>query len=247
MFGRRDQNRKILSVLDKTAENFQFPMLDNGYLYLAATRMSVFGDRSDWAIVFEVFGFSPRAGHPDLSVHTIATSLANRNPRSNFVNDQAYLDYLANNRNYEFKSFFPIENEEWIDREDPELVSSSGQILLRGQAIPIPPIDAYDTAGIELERPQPAIYELCRLLAEGHRELLLASPEERCANIPRTLSHRLTLDDWLHPDLANGQMPSHVPTFAQLASVLDGEDGGELLNSAAGNTHWRNWPEGGLL
>jgi hypothetical protein len=32
----------ILRVLDAGCESFTFPMLDNGYVYLAATRLSLF-------------------------------------------------------------------------------------------------------------------------------------------------------------------------------------------------------------
>jgi hypothetical protein len=45
-------------------------MLDNGYIYLAATRLSLFRSSRDWAITIEVFGYSPRAGIPDTSIYT---------------------------------------------------------------------------------------------------------------------------------------------------------------------------------
>jgi len=60
----------LLRVLDSCAQSCTFPMLDNGHVYLAATRLSLFGSAADWALVVEVFGFSPRAGLPDLHVHT---------------------------------------------------------------------------------------------------------------------------------------------------------------------------------
>jgi hypothetical protein len=53
---------EILAVLDGCFDSFTFPMLDNGYVYLAATRLSAYRSESDWAIAIEVFGFSPRAG-----------------------------------------------------------------------------------------------------------------------------------------------------------------------------------------
>ena len=59
----------ILRVLDNCCDAFTFPMLDNGYVYLAATRLSLFRDNADWAMTIEVFGFSPRAELPDASVY----------------------------------------------------------------------------------------------------------------------------------------------------------------------------------
>ncbi|MDS0860972.1 hypothetical protein NUV25_25000 [Burkholderia pseudomultivorans] len=39
--------QSILSVLDDCCEQFSFPMLDNGYVYLAATRLSLYGGPAD--------------------------------------------------------------------------------------------------------------------------------------------------------------------------------------------------------
>ncbi|ARD22194.1 hypothetical protein SJ2017_1891 [Shewanella japonica] len=51
------KSERILEVLDACAEEFTFPVLDNGYVYLAATRMSAYRSDDEWAIVIEVFGF----------------------------------------------------------------------------------------------------------------------------------------------------------------------------------------------
>ena len=48
-------SERILRVLDASAEQFTFPVLDNGYVYLAATRMSVYRSDGDWAIVIRSF------------------------------------------------------------------------------------------------------------------------------------------------------------------------------------------------
>ena len=47
---------EILSILDRCCDMFAFPMLDNGYWYLAATRLSLYRSATDWAMVIEVFG-----------------------------------------------------------------------------------------------------------------------------------------------------------------------------------------------
>ncbi len=75
----------ILSVLDRCCDDFKFPMLDNGYVYLAATRLSLYRSAVDWAIVIEVFGFSPRTGIPDTHVSTFASRLGDRDPPEQYV------------------------------------------------------------------------------------------------------------------------------------------------------------------
>ncbi len=69
---------EILAILDRCCDAFTFPMLDNGYVYLAATRLSLYRSATDWAIVIEVFGFSPRSGLPDTHVQTFASRLHDR-------------------------------------------------------------------------------------------------------------------------------------------------------------------------
>jgi hypothetical protein len=48
---------EILQILDECCDNFTFPMLDNGYVYPAATRLSLYRTPEDWAMVIEVFGY----------------------------------------------------------------------------------------------------------------------------------------------------------------------------------------------
>ena len=68
----------ILSILDRCCDAYSFPMLDNGYVYLARTRLSLYRSAADWAMVIEVFGFSPRLALPDTHIHTFASRLNNR-------------------------------------------------------------------------------------------------------------------------------------------------------------------------
>ncbi|MGI8904947.1 MAG: DUF7003 family protein [Candidatus Sumerlaeaceae bacterium] len=56
---------EILSVLDNCCDTFKFPMLDNGYVYLAATGLSLYRSTMNWAMVIEVFGFSPSGMPPE--------------------------------------------------------------------------------------------------------------------------------------------------------------------------------------
>src|SRR5262245_53148444 len=53
---------EILDQLDTCAKEFDFPMLDNGYIYLADTRLTVYRDDSRWALIIEVIGANYRAG-----------------------------------------------------------------------------------------------------------------------------------------------------------------------------------------
>ena len=46
-------DKQILNILDDCCEAFTFPMLDNGYVYPVASRLTLFRSDLDWAIVIE--------------------------------------------------------------------------------------------------------------------------------------------------------------------------------------------------
>ena len=55
------QQAEILSQLDATVREYMFPMLDNGYVYLADTRLHAYRDDTRWAIIIEMLGAYNRA------------------------------------------------------------------------------------------------------------------------------------------------------------------------------------------
>ena len=240
---------RILAVLDDAAAAFTFPMLDNGYVYLAAIRLTLYRTSDDWAMAFEIAGFSPRAGFPDTSVWTFGSRIRRSKSPTDFVDDRAFRQYLAAHPNDDAEFFHPIESLDWQDEADPELVRvGAGEIRIRGRAIPIPSPGEYRERGVRLEDvTRPRTYELCRYLAAVAREDLLGTPVERRVHVPKELAEVVTLDDWRHPDVVAGERPSGSETFKQLAAVLVTGQMDRYRPSEPSNTHWSHWPEGGRL
>ena len=48
--------KEILQVLDACAEDFNFPVLDNYNFDLSQCKLTVFSDKEQWLIIFEVVG-----------------------------------------------------------------------------------------------------------------------------------------------------------------------------------------------
>jgi hypothetical protein len=257
-----DAAEKFLAILDDGCASSRFPMLDNGYVYLAATRLSLFRSEADWALVFEVFGFSPRAGIPDLSVATFASRLHHRDPPENYKQAGAYERYLARHPHDDFRSFYPIEAGDWQDPDDAEVVArDASTLLLRGMAFDVPAREEIADA-IELKplgrqigsRWIPTVtdeiqtYELIRYIADEAREQVLATPEEQRISVRPEMTKLLQLEEWNHPDVVeNTVRPSGSETFQQIARVLETGDVGRYAPTLPPNTHWRNWPAGGTL
>jgi len=240
---------QILSVWDRCAEDFNFPMLDNGYVYLAATRLSLYASSVDWAMCIEIFGFAPRSGLPDVTLYTFGSNLLRSKKTTDFVSSSAYDNYLSSNPFNECTFAYPIEAGDWQDPHNDEFMASGPhEVVVRGHPVQIPAIDVYAHFGIGLKSEHVVhVFEFCRLLAERQRDLVLATEDERRRCIPQELRHVLTLNDWHHPDLASGELPSATDTFTFLAKVLTGEESTHVYGPKLVNTHWSNWPEAGTL
>lgn len=230
---------EILGTLDAACDSYAFPMLDNGYMYLAATRLSLYRSPADWAMVIELFGFSPRAGLPDLTVSTFASRLHDRDPASIYMNEEAYRNYLRNARNDDSRYFYPVKVGPWIDEE---FVSDEGlEVTVRGTPIKLPSRPDYARFEIELEDADRIhVFELSRYVAAAHRDHVLATPSEQRVSVTPELQQLLQLDEWHYPDLAGDERPSQLESFRQLAAVLASGDVANHRPSTPANTHWRN-------
>lgn len=228
---------EILATLDAACDSYAFPMLDNGYVYLAATRLSLFRYSSDWAML----------GLPDLAVSTLASTRHNRNPPSNYVNEDAHRNYLRTHPHDDSRHLYPIEDGPWIDEEfvaeEPGL-----ELSIRGRTLSLPSRSEYERVGIELEDSKRVhVFELCRYVAAIARDQVLAIPNEQRVSVLPEMDLLPLLDEWHHPDLANDQRPSELQSFRQLAEVLSTGDASRYTPTPSPNTRWKNWPEGGTL
>jgi hypothetical protein len=246
-----DGAEQILSIFDQGCEGATFPMLDNGYFYLAATRMSLFRSEADWGLVVETFGFFPRARRaPETWIYTFASRLHDPNAPDRYSSPEAYDTYSANNPHNEHRFVFPVEEGSWRGKDEyyEQLAEGATEVVVRGRILSLPPIFDYPRFGIELEQPpRVQVFELCRYLAEVAREQVLATPQERRVSIHPDMHQLLQLEEWNHPDLASDAMASSSETFQQVAAVLASGDVSRYQPSQPSNTHWRNWPDGGRL
>lgn len=240
----------ILDVLDRGCRDFAIPMLDNGYVYLAAARLSLHRSETDWALVSEIFGFSPRNGAPDVGVWSFGSRLANRRTAADYASEDAYRNYLRVHANDDSAFFYPL-GDGWQESDDRELVARDATLLtVRGKDVAIPARDELRLFGIEPSEPEPdrlRTFEVCRYVAAIERDLVLATPEERRTRVPADLHEVLVLDDWHHPDTVTGQVASETAAFRSIAQVLATGNLAAYDAGEPGNTHWSNWPDGGSL
>lgn len=242
-----DSADEILKVLDRCCDAFTFPMLDNGYVYLAGTRLALYRSAEDWAMTIEVFGYSPRGGLPDTHIHTFASRLHDRDPRERYRDEAAYRNYLATHPNNESRFVYPVADGPWMDGE--LVADGATAVEVRGKAYPLPGAAEYAAHGIELsEAPKVCVYQVARWLAAVAREEVLATAPERRVSVPPELEQILQLEEWHHPNVIDdADRPSGNETFRLLAQVLETGDVSLYRPRQAPNTHWKHWPDGGTM
>ena len=231
-------SQEILKQLDNCAKNFEFPMLDNGYVYLADTRMSVYASQKNWAIIIEVLGYNPRALKTsgfDNCLYCFGNFLTCKNGMEN--------------SNFLFPISDGVSAPLFTDNE-PEVINPLAKnVKIRENLIPITnDLDEYAKNGIVLESP-PSIhaFEFLRLLTTAHRGLLLATKAELREKLLGDIPLMLQVNEWYHPDIVSGEKPSENETFMMIAKMIDKLDVSIYHPSKLPNTHWSNWKDSGTL
>jgi len=84
-------------------------------------------------------------------------------------------------------------------------------------------------------------------LAENYRGLVLCTQDEVRVSVLPSMDLLLPLDEWRHPDISGGELPSSSEDFKNIAIALDKGSFDSFQVSGETNTHWRNWPEAGKL
>ena len=228
---------QILSQLDACAADFTFPMLDNGYVYLVDVRLSAYRTEQYWALVIEVLGSDFRSG----GVFNCLYRFGNCLPETPVLANDCILAVMND----------PA-NDALLDEEDHwDIRQEKGFVRIREEVV------AYDVTpevlkhiGIgkdEMDGGSVSITELARTLVPEHHALLLATEEELSQRVQLDVPLILRLDEWNHPDLVEGNMPSNSEAFQMIADVLVFGDPALYKPTLPPNTHWRNWLESGTL
>jgi hypothetical protein len=228
---------EILAQLDDRALDFDFPMLDNGYVALADVKLHAFADQQRWAIVIETLGYHTRAGDHDGMTNCVSYygNCLTRKPGT------ANEDFLVVTRDGTDRKTFE-EQTNWY------LLAPVGKIYIRDQLVDFDcSRENLEQQGIPLLEAQASGTHLLRSLVPKHRQLFFATEQELRRRLPFDIPCLISIDEWNHPDLASDELPSASETFQLVASALCNLDPTIYSPIESPNTHWSHWPEGGAL
>jgi hypothetical protein len=224
--------REIIAQLDRFAESFRFPMLDNLNLDLAGVRLSAYFGAGAWCLAVEMLAFFAEV--PPLDGFSDNTYI---------YGDIAIPDAV----NHTLSALHPVDN------GPSGLLFGTGSCLyinknivdvrIRERIVPaIANVDLYRAEGIPVDlAPEITGDDFLRWLAPRYRDLLFATDEELYSRMTVRLPLILRLDEWHHPDLARGEKPSDTECFQQIAEVLATGDPSRYRPTEPPNTHWSNW------
>lgn len=230
--------QEILTQLDRCAEDFTFPMLDNGYIYPIHSKLSAYRDEKRWVLIIEVIGFNYRGGGHngiDNCLHIFGNCI-----KSNPGTDNANFLSITNNG-----SDFPTFDEAYEESLNP----AAKTMALRDKEILINhDREFYLNKGIELaESGKIMVWEFLRGLEPEFNKDFEATEEEIRERIPKDLPKIIELTEWHHPDCADSELPSNNETFQQIAKVLATGQKDFYRPTNPVNNHWKHWPDGGTL
>lgn len=218
----------ILCQLDRAASDFLFPVLDNGYVYLGAARLTGFRSSDEWAIVIEVLGYFKQEHRFVDQIYQFGNSVVPGIGRSIEL--------------FEVRSGVASEMD-WFN---------VGQIALekRSQRLELDlDLHLLRTSGVVMQNAERIhASELLHAACSFSLSKLWATDDELLVASSIRLPKAIVLNEWEHPDLSAGRLPSQSPSFAMLAEVLaTGDPTRYDAERVSPNTHWSNWPDAGLL
>lgn len=223
---------RVLNELDKHASEFNFPVLDNAYISFAAGRLSVLLNEDDWAIVFEVLGYSINEGAFVNDIYAFGNCLLREGVLTSFpvlteVSEAPLIDPAT---------------EAWIaDWRDWCISSPSGVYRFH------PFKSEYSDAGIcvsdeggpgSLAQKDVLRFFIAKQTASG----LFLCESDLIDQVPGCSTMRLLLqtENWRHPDVANGELPSDTSSFQSLMKAI-AEKNASLFVPGDVNSQWPFW------
>lgn len=235
---------------EDTKYNF-FLDLENGYCYLAGSKIHVYGDSNNWAVVFEQNGYHTRQGTVNLDLIYIGNCIdyiIEEYPDRNYISNQHTITLI------ESSELNRIQNKNGNEMENFELIDfETKQIKIRNKTLAFNNNhEDYKKLGISIrdyDNPNNLIgfEDIVRYIQETEPNILKAEEFEIRKHIPKNLEKIMTLNDFHYASSFEDNLsPSKQETYQMIAKVICKLDANEWKPTKKANNNWRNWESGNL-
>lgn len=222
--------------------------LQHGYFETAGSRIHLYADKDQWAIVFEKSGYMNRATTAEIELDYIGNCIdypVDKYPERNYITNASNIVLIDDE---EYKR---IENKEGTtDLENFELISNkTAEIKVRHNLIPFNNnYRDYEKEGIKIRpygNPSHLIGfgDLIRFYNETNPNLISATEEEIKRHIPHDLKKILTIDEFYYDP---NTLPSKQEVYKLIAKVLVSKNKTYWAPTLSANNSWKNWESGDL-
>ncbi len=225
--------KEILQQLDRSIEDYTFPIFNNPNFPLAAMRIVCFKDEEEWLILFDriVFGISEGIFLNMISAFGSNIDKPGLQSSKEFIEEVPGMPIWDNELNY-------VLNEadfEIIINEKKRKFSFTENDYERSGVIKFPKMNK----GLRL----------LRLLTYKCGDDIYMSPSTLLKRIDhRNMPGFLIVDEWNHPDVYEPvrEMPGKNSCFQSLAKAMAYNDRDMYDCKQDKNSHWYDWDETGL-
>ena len=227
---KKDKN-KILKILDKAAENYEFPMGDNIAFYQGDLLMIVFTDKEDWLITIQELAYSIK------DKMFIRTTFCYG---SNIENDYKLIEDIIFEE-YKEDPFFMEQDSSIKFILNP---SNFSVLIKNNKQVFSPTEKEFAKIGINLkDENMPNQAKIIRIISKLSEDIFLTNQEIlKLLNQTKTMYPIIKTNSWQNPDLAIGQLPSEINCFQSLAAAIQNSDPNLYdCNKKKHNTNWSNW------
>lgn len=228
--------------------------LEKAYSYVAGSRIHVFADEQDWAIVFESNQYDAHGLDAQISLNYIGNCIQypiQNLPKYRIISNTHWIPLI------DFEEFYRIEvkDDNGNEIENGQLLTKNiSEIKVKDTLVPWNYTNTdFETSGITLRKrhnPQRMIDfpALVRFLDQTKPELMSASESElRTCIIPQNIPKLITIHDFHYTSLYRKPfIPSEHETYKLLAQIILNQDASMWKPTLVANNHWKNWTSGNL-
>jgi hypothetical protein len=221
-----------LNDLDKHASEFNFPVFDNAYVDMAAARLTAFRGTKEWAIAFEVLGYSTNEGAFVNDLYAFGSCLL----KEGFVSSTPIMSAAPNDPLIDPQTGAWIADwERWMvvmKGKSYEFAPAREEYLSQGLQVPT------EGGAGSLGESQVLRFFVYR---EGTGELFMKEDELRAElQLDSKMSVFLQTEQWQHPDVAGEEKPSQNVSIRSLLAALD-SNSPAAFQIGFPNTDWKHW------
>jgi hypothetical protein len=238
----------ILEYLERyDQENYHFFIdLEHPYFFTAGSRLTLYADKTRWAIVFEKSGYSTGSSAGEIEFAYFGNCLTNLKSEipGNETTSNMFTEWLIDNTELE------------RIQHDFELVAKDKkEVKVRDSFLPIEhDLKKYEAKNIKLEHyenPDKLIDfpSLIRYLDEEYPNIFRATDTELRKHLPADLPKLMKIDKWHHETYYQGvgKKPSEYETYKMIADILVSKDTTKWKPALKPNNDWRNWTKAGYM